>query len=112
MSFWSVYNNFTFQKVILMDEFYVTLLSNSNSIYFENTSANFKIKLPKPLLITDKWVMGLADISYTYRWYNIRKDESIRIKYFDKGIIKNINGIIPSGYYSIHQLVDTINRVM
>ena len=95
-----------------MEHFYLVLPSNSPNIYFENTSANFKVKLPKTLKLSGEWLVGLAEFSYTYRWYNLETDENIMAKYFENGHLKLIEGRIPQGYYEINQLIATINRVL
>jgi len=49
-----------------MDNFYITLPSDSSGYYFPtNTIADFRTKLPTPLeLEHDKWEVGLVEISY------------------------------------------------
>jgi hypothetical protein len=48
-----------------MDNFYVTLPSDSSGLYFlANTIANFTIKLATPIeLQRGKWEVGLGEIS-------------------------------------------------
>ena len=89
-----------------MDDFYVTLPSNVSSVFFENTSTNFRTKLAKRINVTEDYEVGLAEISYTLRFYNIMEDEKIKIK------IKNQEKYITlkSGYYKITELIETINN--
>jgi len=48
-----------------MDEFYLTLPSNSSMDYFpNNTRAEFKTRLPREIILTGTWVCGLSDIMF------------------------------------------------
>lgn len=51
-----------------MDNFYITLTSNVENEFFENTVANFKTKLATPIKLDGNWQVGLASISYTKSW--------------------------------------------
>ena len=64
---------------MLYSDFYVELPSNSAE---NNTIANYVTKLAKRLYLSDEWEVGLAEINYTYSWYNVTDDERIRVAFF------------------------------
>lgn len=43
-------------------------------VHPENTLTEFKIKLPQPLELVGEWEVGLAEITYPRRWYNVPHD--------------------------------------
>ena len=93
-----------------MNNFYITLLSKSNNDYLKNNPSNFKIKLAQNIKLNANWQVGIAELSYQRSWYNINKEENIEIKYFDKKL-KTKNFILKPGYYSIEDLIASINRL-
>src|SRR5258705_3705900 len=61
-----------------MNEFYLTLPSNSSMGYFpNNTLAKYTTKLPSPILLQDEWEVGLAEIIYPTSFYNVTTDNNI-----------------------------------
>jgi len=93
--------------------FYVTLPSNTNSDYFENTIANYKTKLASRLQLNGNWEVGLSSISYTRTWNNIIYDEIIKIAYYSSGKRWELQPFtLGSGmYYTIEDLINRINNV-
>jgi hypothetical protein len=72
----------------MMDNFYVTLPSDSSGSYFpRNKLANFKTKLATPIeLESDKWEVGVVEISYSKGYWkrmihNTLRLESVEIKF-------------------------------
>ena len=67
-------------------EFFVTLPSNvkTGSQFEYNTISNYKTTLSRRLDFpqNEKWRVGLAEISYTKSWYNLRK--KIKVEFFGK----------------------------
>ena len=56
---------------MVVEEFYVTLPSNSSSAYYpNNTISDFTTKLFKPIDLTGKWEVALTEISFPHS-YNI-----------------------------------------
>ena len=71
-----------------MDQFYVTLPSDSSANFFpDNTIASFRTKLATPIeLEPDKWEVGLVEISYPRGYkkhllYNTLRFDSTPIKF-------------------------------
>ena len=96
-----------------MDDFYVYLPSNVRSIYFENTSANFKTKLAKYCTLNELYEVGLAEISYTYSFSNIFDNENIEICYLNSDYIKIRKKVkLKKGYYTIEELLASLNNII
>lgn len=61
------------------ESFYVTLPSNVKGHRKSNTIGNFVTELPRKLKLSKEWKVGLVEIQYTSSWYNLKKDEEVRI---------------------------------
>lgn len=95
-----------------MEDFYIYLPSNVRSEYFENTAANFKTKLVSRLQLKGQYLVGLAEISYSFTWMNINENESISLKYSNKnGVIEQEDFILKKGHYTIENLLKGINKL-
>ena len=56
-------------------DFYLTLSSKAPNVLMTNTCANFKAKLPTPLLLKQGiWKVALTQLSYPFNWNNLDKD--------------------------------------
>ena len=89
---------------------YVVLPSNSSMEYFpDNTLANFKVKLAKPLIFEGQYEVGLVEIIYPHRRLSVEPDEAslviytkeptARVKRSNKGVKEeatNDNELAPS----------------
>lgn len=80
-----------------MEDFYVTLPSNVKSSE-NNTIAEYTTQLKKRINFNrnEKWKVGLAEITYTKSWYNIRNN--IKIAYFN-----NQGEYLSPSTYQIHE---------
>jgi hypothetical protein len=80
--------NWKIQIFGMAHEFYITLPSNvkSNVEFSYNTVSSYKTKLQRKLNFNpdDDWRVGLAEISYTKSWFNLREKHQI--------ILFDING--------------------
>ena len=100
-----------------MDDFYLTLPSNVSSQFFENTSTNFRTKLAKRITVTDDYEVGLAEISYTLRFFNVTEDEIIVLRYNEiekekeitKYVTKEYITKLKAGFYKIDELLEYLN---
>lgn len=58
------------------DEFFLVLPSNSSAEFYpDNTVTNFTTKLPREIRLTEKWVVGLAEIHVPLNFTHFRGDE-------------------------------------
>lgn len=97
-----------------VDEFYVTLPSNSSMDYYpSNTLSDFTTKLFKPIDLPGEWEVALTEISFPLSFYNI--DEPFNeISYSGNGSRDNVRTIsIPPGYYNdLDELFVTMRELM
>ena len=96
-----------------MEDFYMTLRSDSSPCdYPNNTSANFCVKLPREIRLSDDdWQIALVSISYPYTFRNIKKNHNELVlgglDNFGKEIEVKI--VIPDGYY--HSLSEVLKKL-
>lgn len=66
-----------YQNRLTMDDFFITLISNSSLNYYPNNStSNFTVQLPKKIELNDEWRVGLAEIHYNYNFFNITENNN------------------------------------
>lgn len=103
----------------ITESFFITLPSNVKppGEYF-NSVANYTTKLPRRLRLKGKWEVGLAEISYSYSWYNIKRKCSVNLCMYDsttkrkkKLIIYDGEYIEPGRYENLSVLVEQIKLV-
>ena len=102
-----------------VEEFYVTLPSNSSSAYYpDNTLSDFTTKLFKPIDLTGEWEVALTEISFPHSFYNITEPFN-RILYSGNGSPHNVKTFnIPPGYYhdlkelflTMHDMMDDLGQ--
>ena len=91
------------------NSFYVTLPSNVQGA-IDNRISDYTTILPNTLRLSDDYHVAITEISYTKSWYNVTQQSTF--KFYDyKGEIAKIAGI-GVGYYSLIDLVNTINTVI
>ena len=78
-------------------EFYMTLVSN-NTTDADNTIALFDTQLLKTYELDDFWYVGLAEISYTKSWFNLKKDASVMLV-DEKQVMYPSQKVLKAGYY-------------
>ena len=95
-----------------MDQFYVTLPSNSSFQHYGfQPITNYKTKLAKDLhLDVDDWEVGLAEFIYPISWHNVINGTfRVRMLINDNWVHKT--GRVPDNRYkNIPQLLDTIKE--
>ena len=91
-----------------MNHFYIYL-----PIKFKgSSSSNFVTQIANRINLKGDWDIGMAGITYTKRWYNIRNDEIIKIKYFDNGKMTTDDVKLSKGsYHTIEELLESINNL-
>ena len=79
-----------------MNEFYITLLSDSSfSTFPNNTLSSFQSLLPQPInLESDNWLVGLAEISYPTGVDSI----NVPVQFDD---VKNYNVLLLHGFFRV-----------
>lgn len=94
-----------------MDSFYITLPSNvtTNGRNMTNTAANFVTRLAFPTPLNGNWEVGLTEISYTNSWFNIQKDQEIRLEFENE---YNISQLRAGKYETIMELIGELNIIV
>ena len=96
-----------------VEEFNVTLPSNSSSAYYaNNTLSDFTTKLFKPIDLTREWEVALTEISFPHS-YDITAPFN-RILYSGNGSPCNVKtfNIPPSYYHDLKELFLTMHEMM
>lgn len=92
-----------------MKELYVTLLSNSSMDYFPaNTTSSFTVRLHKNITLGDNWVVGLAEIHYSYNFANVRENHNTIIEKSADSV--SIWKVEEGAYTSVPDLIYEVNK--
>ena len=95
------------------ESFPIQLYSNVESPFShrQNTVANFVTKLAEKIVLEGEWEVGLAEVSYTKSWFNIREDQALDLFTSAQEIHQNNESILRAGHYkNVEELVDKINE--
>jgi hypothetical protein len=105
-----------------MNEFYLTLASNSSMTYYpDNKTSSFTVQLPKTLTLDGKWNVALAEVHYQNTFLNVSEDSNVisfrrrakSTKFIKEDADSLEQCIIESkNYHSIEEIVNTINSFM
>ena len=109
-----------------MSHFYLTLPSNSSEKFYpNNTLAQFSTKLQEDVSLDGVWEVGLAEISFPKKWFNINEDQYISIFCYDCRDItpematkpKNMTytrhiKVSPGYYRNMNEIIDKINALV
>ncbi len=94
----------------------MTLPSNTED-FSQNTTSQFRVRLPNPIELHGEWEIGLVEIQYPHSWDNIMQSHSENSIIISLPATKEIlTGLhlkyfMPPGTYdTIQGLVDTINE--
>lgn len=90
--------------------FNVTISSNnSKHLYPTNTTANFRVRLPQRLLLSEQWRVGLADVTFNNPRLTFDRPEVVRVVSMDNQIETEVL-IPPALYETSEMLVEEINK--
>lgn len=105
-----------------MNDFYLTLPSNSSTRYFkDNTLTKYTTKLHTTIDLTGDWQMALSEIVFPHNWMTLDRVESVftvtsngwDIQDVGKGPVFTTEIRIPHGYYeSVHDIVREMNKAL
>ena len=100
--------------VIVMNgtHFYLTLPSNASlSVFPDNTTASYQVKLPQTVELSGDWEVGLYSMTYPRTWYNLQDGDN-HIYYSDDGYIF-LTAFVDYGYYeTMKDLVKSVNTTL
>lgn len=90
-----------------MKEHYITLLSNSSlNLYPNNKTGSFKVQLPRKITLSEKCVVGLAEIQFPYNFYNVTLENNLFT--FFNGKQRITDGIHLGFYNNVYELVEAV----
>lgn len=113
-----------------MEQFYVTLLSNSSTdIFPKNHTSSFTVRFQNKITLSENWFVGLVEIHYRYNFFNVTSENNTLIElqhfenrrillneqsaeiqiYKEKGKYREVK-IDPGVYASIKELIFEINK--
>lgn len=123
-----------------MDDFYITLISNSSTKMFpENSTASFTVLLPQKICLKGEWCVGIAEMHYNYNFFNVcdgnnkiifdkidinSENRSFHVDDTENGIektssdsdsipLKRLEETVHNGFYkSVQSLIDAVNEKM
>lgn len=96
------------------DNFYLHLPSNNQPTSPQevgNTISNYITRLNQKLNLSEEWEVGLTDISYTKSWYNIMKDQKLKLVDYKKKVIELDDNLEAGNYETVNEIIDSINRI-
>jgi len=115
----------------MVNQFYLTLPSNSSmDVFANNTAAQLITKLPDVLELDGEWEVALSEIHYPHAWYNIPQNACKFIVYYKSSIadehldtismipfeqwpVGNTHMTIPEGYYaSPQEIVNEMKKLV
>ena len=81
------------------------------SIFSENSTTSFRVKLPQTIDLSGDWEVRLYSTTYPRTWYNLQDGDN-HIYYNDNGLIF-LTSFVDYGYYkSVKDLVESVNRTL
>src|ERR1700678_2892077 len=81
------------------DNFYISLPSNSSFKFFpNNTLANFRVMLARPLQLTGNYEVALVEMYFSRAWSNVVGDEAKVI--FQQNNQEPFTVVFDEGYYA------------
>ena len=97
------------------NNFHVHLPSNvvaTSPLQVGNTITNYVTRLPYKRNFSDEWEVALAQISYTKSWYNVMKDQKLKLVTTNGRTNLEIDEQLRKGNYDkAEDLVSSINRI-
>ena len=90
--------------------FYITLPSSVKYSAKENTLADYTTELPNAIELEGKWEVGLVELAYKRSWYDVKSTQLIGI--MDLKGNRYVTDVIRAGYYTITELIDSINKAI
>ena len=92
--------------------FYLTLPSNASlSVFPDNTTASYQVKLPQTVELSGDWEVGLYSMTYPRTWYNLQDGDN-HIYYSDDGYIF-LTAFVDYGYYeTMKDFVKSVNKTL
>lgn len=98
-----------------MEEFYLTLVSNSSMKYYpDNRTNSFTVHLPQYITLNGSWKVALVEIHYPFTFFNITNhNNSVLVRYSsDDGDDTHVAKLETGCYDNIIDLLIVINKLI
>lgn len=92
----------------MMDSFYIELSSNAS--YYSNTCSNFKNQIKLLHSLEGNWEFGIAEISYTKSWYNLRYHCTLGLEKMHQQFVPFFSLANTIGYVPMETRIGTVRR--
>jgi hypothetical protein len=97
-------------KITMMQDFYISLPSNSVFTGNANTTSEFRVRLPGEIdLGSELWEVALVEFQYPYTWNNLESGDNVI------NVISKHNDVVrlamhPGQYETIHSLLSVMKK--
>lgn len=107
-----------------MNEFFLTLVSNSSMhVFHDNKTASFTNLLPEKISLPGKWMVALAEVHYNFNFFNVTENNNIiyvtetsnnkdNNTIYADNIVKHEIFVEPGFYKSVNDLINTVNKML
>jgi hypothetical protein len=94
----------------MMQDFYISLPSNSVFDGSTNTTSEFRIRLPEEIdLGSEQWEVAMVEFQYPYTWNNLEQgDNVINVVSRDNDVVRL--AMFPGQYETIHSLLTVMKK--
>ena len=94
-------------------QFTIVIPSNASmDIYPNNKLSYFKVRLPHRIELSNEWVCGLSEISFTKSWYNMPNGEKVAITNYPSDSELPTIQVDGGNYEKVEDLIHHINSMM
>ena len=107
-----------------MNQFYLTLPSNSSAEYYpNNTVTQFNTRLHRSFNLVGEWEVGMTEIMFPHSWYNVGREDSF-FEFYCSDCVVTVPPIhppreysfrfkVPMGYYaSVEAIVNKMSAMI
>jgi hypothetical protein len=95
----------------MAESFYLTVSSNASlDFYASNTTAKFRVQLPREVTLQGKYEFGLVELHYPCTFFNVREGQNLVDAYI--GSNDFLFGLKPGYYASPTDLISATNQVL
>lgn len=91
----------------MKNNFYLTLISNSSlDLYPNNKASSFTVHLPHKIILNENWVVGLAELQYSYNFFNVSEGQNTFT--YTNGTYSSTRSIREGYYKSVSAIINEV----
>lgn len=112
-----------------MSDFYITLFSNSSTVFYsDNKTSSFTVQIPRHIILDYAWEVALTEIQYPYSFFTVQRGQNvIEIKTVKNNIFKqllakkdvknmdittHVCAITPGFFLDISEIISSVNSAI